>query len=135
MVLTQRGTVDPTPPARVQTRRSWKISTLKALQETTICNQSRANQQTAKLSSAWRSGISKPEGIVLAILMHFVVIGTNGIIAVGGDNIATRSFSLAGDIISWTEATGIRRLVTTRCTTITITMARSTLTVICCPIR
>src|SRR6266566_690477 len=100
-----------------------------------MCNQSRANQQTAKLSSAWQSGISKPEGIVLAILMHSVVIGTNGMIAIGGDNIATRSFSSAGDIISWTEVIGIRLGVTIRSTITTITMAPSTLMVICCPMR
>src|SRR5437762_13079467 len=100
-----------------------------------MCNQSRANQQTAKLSSAWRSGINKPEGIVVAILMHFVAIGMNGIIAVGGDNIATRLFSLAGDIISWTEAIGIRLGVTIHSIITTIMIAPSTLTVICCPIR
>ncbi len=73
--------------------------------------------------------------IVLAILMHSALIGTNGMIAIGGDNIATRSFSSAGDIISWTEAIGIRLGVTIRSTITTITMAPSTLMVICCPMR
>src|SRR5260370_29107233 len=49
------------------------------------------------------------------ILMRCAVIGTSGMIATGGTIIATRSFSLALDIIFWTGTIGTRRGVTIHC--------------------
>ena len=46
--------------------------------------------------------------------MRYVVIGTNGIIAIGGSRIVIPSFSSPADIISSTPATGTQLRVTIR---------------------
>src|SRR6266478_5461625 len=116
-------------------RKARKRSTLNASEEITMCDESHAIQRPVKPGSTWRSGISKWEGIVLAILMHCGVINTNGTIAIGGDNIVAPSFLLAGDITFWTLAIGTLPGAMIRAIIITIRTDRSILTAICCPIR
>jgi len=93
------------------------------------------SQRRAKHQKTGREQIGATKMVIRTFWMRSIVIGTNGMIATGGIIIATRSYSLPTHTISWTEATGIRPLVTIRSTAITITTGQSTPTVICSPTK
>src|SRR5258707_2868995 len=96
-----------------------------------MCNRSSVIRRIVISSSTRSRGIDKPEGIGSAIPMRSVVIGTDGIIAIGGGSIVTTSFWSPADIISWTRAIGTQLTVMIRLTVITITMDRFIPMVIC----
>src|SRR5439155_3867911 len=110
-------------------------STSHEAHEMAMRNRSSVIQRIAIPRSTRARGITKVAGIGSAIPMRSVVIGTNGIIAIGGGSTVTPSFSSRADIISWTRAIGTQLTVMIRSTTITITTDQSTPMVICYPIK
>src|SRR6266480_3018812 len=119
---------------RERFRKAWRQSTPHTAHEMAMCNRSSVIRRIVILSSP-RSRGTKLEGIGSAIPMHFVVIGTDGIIGIGGGSIVTTSFSSPADIISWTQAIGTQLTVMIRLVTITTTTGRSTPIVISYPTR